>query len=304
MTDRVYAPEIQGKIDEIRNLLLYMKKNIDASFWFEKELRLQLQRFYDQDMALHEMRARQSRCKIEDIMHPDKKEELDLWRKMLKGDLLKDFKDEIQYCLDRISQKRISEFQVETLYKAWFAPDGGTGLSKQFGRILQPSPTGSLDTGAVVVVWTAVHTLKRTPLEAPAVIPKTFYFDVSHVDKTDKEGLPYYFKNDSDGMPIVDQSTVSQTSEAQGARVRKYKGTRFSAEEYAKDEIRQEKLKIKLGEDYRKKKEASRLKRRKERGEAEDRTIDQYEADRKKDIKAQDERREKLEKETGGIQRE
>jgi len=141
--------------------------------------------------------------------------------------------------------------------------------------------------------------LRRTPLEPPRAVPKTFYLPDSHVDKCDISGLPYYPKVDpKTGIPDL-SSPVSMTPEAINARNKYRAGPKMTAEERAKFEAKQEKLKAKLGEDYRKQKDEQRKQIREREDRDERRTLAQYEKDRVKDKKAFDERRKTLDKDIG-----
>jgi hypothetical protein len=258
LTGIKYTAETEAKIADIKALVRNAKRRIpDQCLWFERVIKDHIQRLHGSKVAIMELEIRRSGREYQDFEIADLKE----MQKVIEGDILKMLDEEHAYILSQISNKRITAHQVDVLHKG-LQGAAGTSLSVWYERLFGPSD-GLITKQAPLVWWNWVKQLRHIPKKPAPPVPSTFYLPLSHVDKTDREGLPYYYSMGAEhyasGTPDV-TSQVSMTKQAVSARKRRYAGPRLTAEQYARAEERTRKRDIKRGEEYVKQKNEQRAK--------------------------------------------
>lgn len=296
--EQSYAPEIQGKIEELQRDIRTLKARVPKDCtWFEREVKQKYNELYwNKKREVEQFTTKYGRS----ISDSDR-EELKQFEWILKGSLYDLFNDECAYVLDQITHRRITPYQVETVltYGSFRA---GVSRESWIAR-LWAAPDSMLVKMAALVIWQWVHTLRNTAKEPPKPIPSTFLLPIDNVDKTDIEGKAYYLPTDpATGIPIAnyDPASISQTEQAIHARKKKYQGPYATAEQHAKSEAALAKRMEKGAAEYMEKKNRQRQDACKLREEAEKVGIARFERESEIEEKARVERAQKLKRASGG----
>jgi hypothetical protein len=291
-----YTEEHTRKIDRLRRYIRKEKKEIASWLWFDEVLR----DHFNGKIAENTRYLEQIPPTGRDKKHLA--EEIAQYREVLKvEDLGATVALDCQYILDQISNARITPHQVEVLDALYFT--GISPLPMWLDYLKKGVPSSLQHRMAPLKVWTEIKALQRIPREPEPSVPRTWSLANTHPDKTDSEGKPYYMPFDNKtGLPVkgYDESLLSQTNAAVSARTRKYAGPTKTPEQYAKDAERAERGRKKRVAEYLKKKDEQRKKAREDHRKRYDKGLKKFEDDLKRDKRADEKRKEELEKMSSG----
>lgn len=177
-------------------------------------------------------------------IQPAQREDYILYKKLLdnKYDLLDDIRKELEWIHIMLSKRTITDHQIETLTRL---RKDGKGIDILDNAHYLNGPASVFESkGAAQKVKNFIFALRGIPEEPEPIVPRTFYLASTSDNKTDRAGLPYYYKM-VDGVPDLTME-VSMTDQAKGMRARRYgTGPVLTHEDIVKDEIRQAKIRDK-----------------------------------------------------------
>ena len=258
MTLRKLTEEKAQQLQTLKQTFAIVSDNIEGCPWFGPVMTDHLLRATNHQAKWAAM-ARVGHTMDNPKVHQNVKDDYELYHNLLddKYNLLNEVKKELEWIHIMIAKRTISDHQIQTLTS--HMTDGiGIGILDN-AHYLNGAKGIFGAKGAAHKVYNFVYALRGIPAEPEPIVPRTFYLANTSDNKTDREGLPFFYRM-VDGV-LDTTAEVSMTEQAKGMRTRRYgTGPTKTHEDMLADEKREAKQRDKRGAAFTARKKKQRAK--------------------------------------------